>query len=334
MDMEELKGAEIITAGFPCQDISLAGKGAGLAGERSGLWWQVRRTLRMVRPAFALLENVAALLNRGMDTVLGSLASIGYDTEWHCIPASYVGAPHRRDRIWIIAHTDKRSGETGTIRAGRKEGTITSRSRKGANLADNDGGRQPRTCAGPKEYDASICGENKEEFSNTNSQRSYREGKHKHGKSKSIDRKECKPRQVCKILAGQGNTEQRSAKKLAHPSIERIQRCGADREQVSKAHGRQEISLRDSSEERRYNRPTKPFMGGMAHGLSRELDKHFRVDPADSGKTTRLVKKDKTRIRAPRLKVLGNAIVPQVATLLGHAIADYNDELHVSEAKK
>ncbi len=95
--------ADIITAGFPCQDISLAGKGAGLSGARSGLWWQVRRAIRLVRPRLALLENVAALLDRGMGTVLGSLAAVGNDTEWHCIPASYVGARQLRDRVWIVA---------------------------------------------------------------------------------------------------------------------------------------------------------------------------------------------------------------------------------------
>lgn len=96
--------ADVITAGFPCQDISLAGRGAGFAGSRSGLFREVVRALRLVRPAYALLENVAALLGRGLDTVLGALAEVGYDAEWHCIPASAVGAPHRRDRIWIVAY--------------------------------------------------------------------------------------------------------------------------------------------------------------------------------------------------------------------------------------
>jgi len=116
MDMEEIKSADIITGGFPCQDISYAGKGAGLAGERSGLWWQLRRTIRMVRPRFALLENVAALLNREMGTVLGSLAQIGYDAEWHCIPASSIGAPHDRDRAWIIAHPNTQKNSLCTVR--------------------------------------------------------------------------------------------------------------------------------------------------------------------------------------------------------------------------
>lgn len=100
----EYPDADIICAGFPCQDLSYAGHGAGLAGARSGLFWEVVRAARVVRPRYVILENVAALLGRGLDVVLRALAEIGYDSEWHCIPASAVGAPHRRDRIWIIAH--------------------------------------------------------------------------------------------------------------------------------------------------------------------------------------------------------------------------------------
>ncbi len=94
---------DLVTAGFPCQDISHAGEGAGITGSRSGLFWYILRTLCMVGRPRALLENVAGLLTRGLGTVLGALASLGYDAEWHCIPASYVGAWHERDRVWIYA---------------------------------------------------------------------------------------------------------------------------------------------------------------------------------------------------------------------------------------
>lgn len=96
--------ADVITGGFPCQDISFAGAGAGLSGARSGLYRHLIRAIRLVRPRYAIMENVAALLSRGLGTVLGDLAEIGNDAEWHCIPASAVGAPHRRDRVWIIAN--------------------------------------------------------------------------------------------------------------------------------------------------------------------------------------------------------------------------------------
>jgi DNA (cytosine-5)-methyltransferase 1 len=95
---------DVICGGFPCQDISFAGKGAGLAGARSGLFYEVARLVGELGPRYVILENVGALLSRGLDAVLGTLASVGYDAEWHCIPASYVGAPHRRDRVWLLAY--------------------------------------------------------------------------------------------------------------------------------------------------------------------------------------------------------------------------------------
>ncbi len=116
----ELCGVEpidIICGGFPCQDISLAGKGAGLGGERSGLWFEFHRPITEIRPRYAIIENVSALRSRGLETVLRGLAEIGYDAEWHCIPASAVGAPHRRDRVWIVAYAagERIGGETGNL---------------------------------------------------------------------------------------------------------------------------------------------------------------------------------------------------------------------------
>lgn len=94
---------DIITGGFPCQDISNAGKRAGITGGRSGLWGEMVRTIRLVRPRYALMENVAALLGRGMGTVLGDLAESGYDAEWSCIPAGAFGAHFRGDRVFVLA---------------------------------------------------------------------------------------------------------------------------------------------------------------------------------------------------------------------------------------
>lgn len=102
--IENYPEADMIAAGFPCQDISNAGKRAGITGTRSGLFGEVVRAVRLVRPKFVLLENVAALHNRGLAEVFGALASLGYDAFADCIPASHVGAPHDRDRTWIVAH--------------------------------------------------------------------------------------------------------------------------------------------------------------------------------------------------------------------------------------
>ena len=94
----------IITGGFPCQDISVAGKGAGIRGSRSGLWFEYWRIIRDLRPRYAIMENVGAITFRGLTDVVGSLAEIGYDAEWQDIRASDVGAPHKRERIWIVAY--------------------------------------------------------------------------------------------------------------------------------------------------------------------------------------------------------------------------------------
>ena len=94
---------DAICGGFPCQDISNAGKQAGIEGERSGLWSEYARLIGELRPRVVFVENVAALLGRGLDRVLGDLAALGYDAWWDCIPASAVGAPHRRDRLWLVA---------------------------------------------------------------------------------------------------------------------------------------------------------------------------------------------------------------------------------------
>lgn len=96
---------DCITGGFPCQDASVANAGGkGTDGERTGLYREVVRLIGEMGPQIVLLENVANLINRGFGDVLGGMVEVGYDAEWHCIPASYVGAWHRRDRIWILAY--------------------------------------------------------------------------------------------------------------------------------------------------------------------------------------------------------------------------------------
>ena len=104
MESLRMEGSWILTGGFPCQDISIAGKGEGLSGERSGLWFEMWRIIRDLRPRWVIAENVGAITFRGLSTVLNSLAEIGYDAEWQDIRASDMGAPHRRERIWIVAY--------------------------------------------------------------------------------------------------------------------------------------------------------------------------------------------------------------------------------------
>ena len=108
---------DLVTAGFPCQDISFAGKGAGLRGLRSRLFWRIIRAAGMVGWPRLLLENVAALLGRGMGDVLGGLAQVGYDCQWNCIPGAAIGAPHIRDRVWITANHRSKRGQGVFLKA-------------------------------------------------------------------------------------------------------------------------------------------------------------------------------------------------------------------------
>jgi site-specific DNA-cytosine methylase len=106
------RSIDAVIAGFPCQDISGCNSDrAGTSGSRSGLVWEAIRTFRMVGAKYLLLENVAALLNRGMGEILGELAGGGNDCEWDCISAASVGAPHFRPRIYILAHHNSKRGK-------------------------------------------------------------------------------------------------------------------------------------------------------------------------------------------------------------------------------
>jgi len=137
-DIRAVRGSELervdwIVGGFPCQDISYAGLGAGLAGERSGLFYEYARLIREMGPKGALLENVAALLGRGIGQVLGDLAACGYDCEWDCLPACSFGAPHQRDRVFVVAHNrEVRMERVFSKEVQGKEGRKTQKWRKGA----------------------------------------------------------------------------------------------------------------------------------------------------------------------------------------------------------
>lgn len=115
-DIRTLKppAADVICGGFPCQDISSASPtGAGIDGERSGLWSEYARIIRIVRPKWVIVENSSALLYRGLGRVLSDLAAVGYDAEWHCLRASTIGAPFAGDRIYILATPHQVDGQKG-----------------------------------------------------------------------------------------------------------------------------------------------------------------------------------------------------------------------------
>jgi DNA (cytosine-5)-methyltransferase 1 len=122
----EAAPVDVLTAGFPCQDISNAGKRAGIDGAHSSLWSSVAGAVRALHPPLVFVENVAALLRRGLDRVHADLAEIGYDTRWLCLRASDIGAAHRRDRLFLLA------APSGELPGSRPDGSA----RAGADVAD------------------------------------------------------------------------------------------------------------------------------------------------------------------------------------------------------
>ena len=122
-DVRELRGVDlppvdVLCGGFPCQDVSLAGKRKGIAkGTRSGLWHEYARLIEEIRPGYVIVENVPGLLAAGVEAVLQDLAACGYDAEWEELPAAAVGAPHRRERVFLVAypHCDGRDPEHGVL---------------------------------------------------------------------------------------------------------------------------------------------------------------------------------------------------------------------------
>lgn len=105
--MQNPRYVDIISGGFPCQDISVAGKGVGIKGERSGLWTEMYRILGGGRPKYAIIENSPMLLVRGFERVLYDLSQIGYDAQWQCISNASFGFPHKRERVYIIAYSNE-----------------------------------------------------------------------------------------------------------------------------------------------------------------------------------------------------------------------------------
>lgn len=156
---------DVISGGFPCQDISVAGSGAGLSGERSGLWREFARIIREIQPRFVFVENSPALATRGLDTVLGDLAAMGFNAEWGVFGADDVGAPHRRKRMWIVgmANADRlrqqqpqggKPGERGRVGDGGEKSDVANagcdgRERLRLTMGGASAGRQGRETATP-----------------------------------------------------------------------------------------------------------------------------------------------------------------------------------------
>lgn len=284
VDFARVQKVDILAGGFPCQDISNAGKRNGIKGHRSALWAHYARAIGILRPKYAIIENVAALINRGLDTVLCDLAALGYDAEWHCIPASAIGALHRRDRIYILAYPDS----NGTV-CKRQDNNDAERHAE-APLQE----RENLECwaIGTGENVAYPNGARRE----IKRRISEGEGLGRHGADVSHSHSG--------RLEGASEKERRGDNALGH---DREPCKNVENSHGNRMHARGWHEIPSRQKEGQHANHTErtgasrgiwaaePDVGRVAHGVPSRVD---------------------------RIKCIGNAVVPQVAEVLGHAISE------------
>jgi DNA (cytosine-5)-methyltransferase 1 len=277
-----LERVDCIIGGFPCQDISYAGKGAGLEGARSGLFFEAIRLVCELRPRSVVLENVAGLLTRGLDRVLGTLAEVGFDAEWHCIPAAAVGAPHIRDRVFILAY---RNGESAFAEHAEVDKLPS------GNVADTEHKGLSRTRGEPQHksqvFQPCNCSSEKGRGNVADTK--------KHGRHKG---KPDRRRVQAGIGAGQECGLRDGGETVPDTNSDRREGRGQDGKPAGP------LGLRSGAGSDEVERvrlasadwwAIEPAVGRVAHGISKRVD---------------------------RLRCLGNAIVPQVAEVVARMAMD------------
>lgn len=179
---------DVISGGFPCQDISSAGKGAGIEGERSGLWAEMARIIGEVRPSYVFVENSPMLVSRGLTRVISDLAKMGYDAQWARFSASNFGAPHIRDRIWIVGYSRIKRLNTGCENNGNYDRHFTSSANKNTRtLANTQGiGCKTNGLSIGTQQEKSLSGINGKDVANPKSIRLEQAGKCKPSSEKRL----------------------------------------------------------------------------------------------------------------------------------------------------
>ena len=305
---EIYKGAiDVICGGFPCQDISVAGNQKGIGeGTRSGLWSECARLLREIRPKYAIFENVTALLSgeqgRWFQRVLWDISEVGYDAEWHCIPASELGAHHHRDRVWIVAYADSANSgdERGTmVRENELMGGRETES-------NNDGDKESMAYSnnnGPSTTEIRKGINERGDYSKT---REKSAGQPSGLRTARVYEDVADTKSIGTRKRGNGDSRERSAGGFnAQPNncgtnVSNSQRIGQSRQ------GQFEQSL--FAEAYRERQTINAFSGGTPD--------IWKAEP-QLGRVANGIPD-----RSHRLKCLGNAVVPQIPEIIGRAIME------------
>ena len=294
IDFRAVPKVDILTGGFPCQDISHAGKGVGITGSRSSLWKYYLEAIRVLRPRFALIENVSALVGRGLNVVLANLAEIGYDAEWYNISASSVGAFHQRERIFIIAYSNSYGESNVSINDGERQRIVDEVSNSPSirlpneedeQVLEGEGGSQLQS--GKSRSDDEIsnpCGIGCNNWSNNREERQIQDVEERSvEKDKSEgDGWEHRSGEVCENVS---NSQQRN-----------VQESELRNHQIKKESGETSNGFSDASSDGCGWWATEPGLGRVANGISNRVD---------------------------RIKCIGNAVVPQLAEVFAKAIKEY-----------
>ena len=289
---------DVLCGGFPCQDISVCGRGAGLAGARSGLWFEFARIIRELRPRVVVVENVAALLSRGGDRVLADLAAAGYDALWETVRAADVGAPHKRERLFVVAW---RVADTVGVAAERRGVRGDVGGARGAAKAEAQ--QWQRRGDAPRGGCAALAD-------------AYRERCKIHGERGLFDN--IRPTQ----------RDDPNGRDCADVALADAGSCRSSRPRENKRPGGA-ASRRDRKATQFGDAPDRiaqPGVGRGADGVPCGLD---RLWPAGRGEPQHPWEPPRTTtergapgVRARRLRALGNAVVPQVAYAVGAMVVE------------
>jgi len=306
----------VITGGFPCQDISVAGEQKGIIGERSSLWSEYARLIEDVQPTWAIIENVPTLRSKGLALVLQNLSEIGYNAEWHCIPCSTVGGLHRRDRIWIIAYPmenprctfGQRSFIEGENEDEVGEGNANQYQRSSSTSRDDR-----RT----QETEEGNVGNTKHNGSSTSEVKgSYEE---------AVPGREKRQNQAVKSegtnIRGTISQSIVSNRTVSNSMCKGLEGSKQDANHSGQSEEGNEVTSRSASE-------SSGIRGEPKHIVTREQIERF----AQYAKTQWTTEPKLDRVaygisnRVHRLKGIGNAVVPQIPQFLGESILNFEKE--------
>jgi len=292
---------DIISGGFPCQDISVAGRQKGITQTtRSGLFYELIRVIRMVRPKYVILENVSAILNNGLDIVLAELFEAGYDAEWATFPASLIGAAHQRDRWWLVAYSNNNGSSTSEKSRSTQETNGRSEERKDI-IIESEGSSKSRDSRNFQlpitDTKSSTWNEHEveREHGETETQEIFRD------RDSSGDTRESSNT----ISKGVEKRISEFDKELQETGSARSSDSSSDRRSTSNSNG-----IRTQSKDEGYNPSWKVPVGNgeTRQTLSPKWRRYVSEPCLRRGD-------DGLRGRMDRLKALGNSVVPQCAAI-------------------